>query len=347
MTQILPLIIVIALLLAIIAWQHTRCRQMRHTTTPASSPTKPALSSAGGTSDTDGNAEEASGTEAFSASENTYSADGAETDATPDDSSEEGSAAARTNILLLYEDDDTLRESLARQLSDEYEIIIADTPEHLIATAHTIGPDVIVAEQPAPCLDRDDLCFTLCSSIDTSHIPVILLSAWGDDESIIYGLQAGATDYIVRPFDMEILRLRLRRILDMRQHLHQSILQSPRGSQPISTSDYASQMDREFLKRVDTVVEEQLSNADFSIDHLCSSLAMSRTAVYNKLKHLTGQAPGDYIRIRRMAYANTLLLTGRYSIAEVAVKAGYTDPKYFSTSFKKHFGISPSKVKPQ
>ena len=192
-----------------------------------------------------------------------------------------------------------------------------------------------------PVLEGDELCRILKSSIDTSHIPVILLTALSERENIIFGLEAGASDYIIKPFDLSVLKVRIRNILQNRQHLRDTVLSL--NARPEET-DYTSQLDKEFLDKVMEVIHEELSNSEFSINDFCRMLGMSRTSVYNKIKTLTGQGPNDFIRIVRLNKAKELLESRKYSIGEVSTMVGFSDPKYFSTCFKKQFGASPSKI---
>ena len=190
-------------------------------------------------------------------------------------------------------------------------------------------------------LEGDELCRILKSSVDTSHIPIILLTALSERENIIFGLEAGANDYIIKPFDLSVLKVRIRNILQNRQHLRETVLAM--DAYPEET-DYTSQLDKEFLDKVMKVIEEELSDSEFSINDFCRMLGMSRTSVYNKIKTLTGQGPNDFIRIVRLNKAKELLVSRKYSIGEVANMVGFSDPKYFSTCFKKQFGTSPSKI---
>ena len=191
-----------------------------------------------------------------------------------------------------------------------------------------------------PKLRGDEVCRQLKSSIDTSHIPFILLSALSEKENVILGLESGANDYIIKPFDFNILEARIRNILQSRELLRKQILSAQTGLEGL---DYTNRMDKEFLEKVIQTIEENLSNVDFTIDELCSIMAMSRTSIYNKMKTLTNRSPNDFIRIIRLNKAKELLRTRKHTIAEVSYIVGFSDPKYFSTSFKKQFNVSPSK----
>lgn len=248
---------------------------------------------------------------------------------------------ADKNVLLLAEDDPDMREYLTNSLSSEYKVIGVPDGGKALEMAREINPDIIISDIVMPVLEGDELCRILKSSVDTSHIPIILLTALSERENIIFGLEAGANDYIIKPFDLSVLKVRIRNILQSRQHLRETVLSmDPRPEE----TDYTSQLDKEFLDKVMMVVDEELSNSEFAINDFCRKLGMSRTSVYNKIKTLTGQGPNDFIRIVRLNKAKELLASQRYSISEVANMVGFADPKYFSTCFKKQFGVSPSKI---
>lgn len=245
------------------------------------------------------------------------------------------------NVLLLAEDDPDMREYLMNSLSSEYKVIGVPDGGKALEMAREINPDLIISDIVMPVLEGEELCRILKSSVDTSHIPIILLTALSERENIIFGLEAGANDYIIKPFDLSVLKVRIRNILQNRQRLRDTVLSME--SQP-EEIDYTSQLDKEFLDKVMEVVNEELANSELSINDFCRKLGMSRTSVFNKMKTLTGQGPNDFIRIVRLNKAKELLASRKYSIAEVASMVGFADPKYFSTCFKKQFNVSPSKI---
>ncbi len=258
--------------------------------------------------------------------------------ATPD---EKPDTAKGKNVLLLAEDNDDMREYLADRLSREYEVISVTDGGKALQMAREINPDIIVSDVIMPILQGDELCRILKSSVETSHIPIILLTASSERESIIQGLEAGANDYIIKPFDFSVLKVRIRNILQNRQHLRETVLSAETNLNEI---DYSSQLDKDFLDKAMEIIHTELSNPEFSINDFCRMLGMSRTSVYNKIKTLTDQSPNDFMRIIRLNNAKELLHSRKYSISEVSYMVGFSDPKYFSTCFKKQFGISPSKV---
>ncbi len=261
------------------------------------------------------------------------------TETTP--SIEESEAIIDKEVLLLAEDDDDMRNYLTESLSDDYHVISVANGSKALELAKEINPDIIVSDVLMPGLRGDEVCRMLKSSMETSHIPFILLSALSEKENIILGLESGANDYIIKPFDFNILKARIRNILQSRERLRKEVLSDE--SDP-ENMNYANQLDREFLDKAYLIIEAGLSDPEFSINEFCKEIGMSRTSVYNKIKALTNQAPNDFIRIIRLNKAKELLKSKQYTIAEVSDMVGFSDPKYFSTSFKKQFGVSPSKL---
>ncbi|WP_303208986.1 ATP-binding protein [Bacteroides oleiciplenus] len=258
----------------------------------------------------------------------------------PDVLSQEETEQVDKNVLLLAEDDKDMREYLTDSLSSEYKVISVPDGGKALDMAREINPDIIISDIIMPIIQGDELCRILKSSVETSHIPVVLLTALCERENIILGLEAGANDYIIKPFDLSVLKVRLRNILQNRQHLRDTVLSS---DIPVDEVDYSSQLDKEFLDNAMVSIEENMANPEFSITDFCRALGMSRTSVYNKIKTLTGQGPNDFIRIVRLNKSKELLQSQKYTIGEVATMVGFSDPKYFSTCFKKQFGVSPSK----
>jgi DNA-binding response OmpR family regulator len=244
-------------------------------------------------------------------------------------------------LLLLTENDPDMLRFLTERLSNEYRVVSSMDGAQTLEKARELNPDIIISDILIPTLRGDAMCRILKSSVETSHIPVILLTALNEKEDIIQGLESGADDYITKPFDFTILRARIRNILQNREKLRKLILSAETAPEDFN---YSNQLDKDFLDKAIRIIEKELSNPGFSVNEFCRELGMSRTSAYNKIKTLTNQGPNDFIRIIRLNRAKNLLLLKKYSISEVADMVGFSDSKYFSTSFKKQFGLSPSKV---
>ena len=244
------------------------------------------------------------------------------------------------NRILVVEDDTEMRDYLKSTLSGEFEIVTASDGEAAFRIAEESQPDLVLSDVVMPGMNGYDLCRRLKSTLATSHIPVILLTAMDDREHIILGLESGSDDYVVKPFDPQVLSARITNLLHERERLRDLILRSGREEK---RREYTNQLDREFMEKVLAVMDKSCSDPLFQVDDLCREMAMSRTAFYNKLKAVTGKAPNDFIRIFRLERAAELLSSGGLTVTEAADRVGFSDAKYFSSCFRRHFGVSPSK----
>ena len=245
------------------------------------------------------------------------------------------------NLILIVDEDEAARQYLAAPLRGEFDVAEARNGGEAWEMALELNPDIIISDVMTSIIPGDELCRKLRGNVETSHIAIILLSALSERENIIYGLEAGADDYIAKPCDLDILRTRILSLLKRRQRLRQEVVSMQGHTELV---EFKSQLDRDFMRRVFRIIEGQLSNTEFSIGDLCYELAMSRSSVYNKIKTLTGRGPNDIIKIVRLSRARDLLTRRPWPIADVATMVGFSDPKYFSTCFKKEYGISPSKL---
>ncbi len=248
--------------------------------------------------------------------------------------------------ILIVEDNDELRTYLIDSLSDIYHIRACCNGKEAQAVVKEYWPNLVVSDIMMPEMRGDELCMTIKSDMETSHIPVLLLTALGDEQNILEALQVGADDYITKPFNLKILRARIANLLANRVLLREkfaSLGMDAEISKESAEANRLNVLDLKFISGVRKNVEDNLDNPDFTVDSLCSLQNMSRSSFYNKLKALTGQAPADYIRLIRLNRAAELLKEGGKSISEVAEMTGFCDGKYFREVFKKHFKVSPSK----
>ena len=250
--------------------------------------------------------------------------------------------------ILLVEDNDDLRVFLSHALSDTYNVMDAPTAEAARRILQEHSVDLVISDIVMPGMHGDALCRQIKSHIETSHIPVILLSALTDKEIVTTGLSGGADDYLTKPVDLDILRLKIHGIFENRKKLHSYYLSRMNVRKPERDEGKNQQgdLDSLFLQKVATTVREHLSDSEFTVNDLCSEVAMSRTLLYEKTRKLLGMAPNDFIRDIRLKQAKALLEEGHQSVTEVAEACGFSDVRYFSTVFKKYYGISPSKVVP-
>lgn len=247
--------------------------------------------------------------------------------------------------VLIVEDNDELREYLQDTLSNEYSMSVCNNGKKALELIKEAQPDLIISDIMMPEMRGDELCKLVKNDIETSHIPVILLTALNAEKNIIKGLQTGADEYIVKPFNIGILRATIANLLNNRAILkrkYASLDISPKETSRENEQNSKHDLDWKFMTTVKEQIESNLNNPKFNVDKLCASLNMSRTSFYNKLKALTDQAPADYIRLIRLQHAAQLLKEQNFNVTEIAEMTGFSDAKYFREVFKKHYKVSPS-----
>lgn len=244
--------------------------------------------------------------------------------------------------LMLVEDNDELRMYLEHTLGKNYSVSAFSNGDAALEKVKSIMPDFILSDVMMPGISGLDLCSKIKSDIETSHIPVILLTSLAEREDIIKGFNAGADDYITKPFDIFILNKKIASIIKARKNLNNKIIESS-ADEDVETGSVISELDKDFMQKVVIVITENMANEDFSINELASEMAMSRSVFFKKIKAITQQNPQELIRAIKMKKAADLILENRYSIAEISYMTGFPNPKYFSTAFKKFYGVSPSK----
>ena len=246
--------------------------------------------------------------------------------------------------LLIVEDNPDLRNFLRQSLAESYRITEAQNGQEALETIAQEQPDLIISDIMMPVMRGDDLCQTLKDNMETSHIPIILLTALGDRESILHGLNVKADSYVVKPFDIDILKANIASVLTnkeiLRKRFSQLDYQTENLPKEVQETPGLS-LDQEFLEKITKLVIKNLGK-DFNVDDLCLEMGMSRSSLYNKVKALTDHSPSDFIRQTRLKEGASLLRSKKYTVAEVSDMLGFSDPKYFTDIFKKHYGMTPS-----
>lgn len=246
--------------------------------------------------------------------------------------------------VLVVEDNDELRNYLHETLSEEYNVQTCENGRDALVIIKEFVPELIISDIMMPEMRGDELCEMLKDNIETSHIPIILLTALNDEQHIIKGLHTGADRYIVKPFNISILKATIANLLTNR-----AILRSKYANLEIeqtaeeACNNCTTGIDWKFISELRSKVEEHIEDPHFNIDLLAADMNMSRTSLYNKIKALTDLSPSDYVRSVRLNKAAELLLRGHLSVTEVSEKTGFSDVKYFREVFKKRFDVSPSK----
>lgn len=211
--------------------------------------------------------------------------------------------------ILIVEDNDELREYLRRTLSEQYNIQVCSNGKEALTIVKEYMPNLVISDIMMPEMRGDELCHILKNDIETSHIPIILLTALNTDKNIIEGLQSGADEYIVKPFNIGILRANIANLLTNRALLRHKYASLDLNDEKNNTDciNCSNDLDWKFIATVKKSVEDNMDNPSFNVDVLCNLLNMSRASFYNKIKALTDQAPADYIRLIRLKHAAQLL----------------------------------------
>lgn len=240
--------------------------------------------------------------------------------------------------VLIVEDNADVRKFIKRQLANRYKVSTAEDGSEGIRKAKKIQPDLVISDVMMPKTDGYSLTHTLKNDILTSHIPIILLTAKAGQVSKNEGLSAGADAYLTKPYDFEELTLRIDNLIKLRQELRTRFAETVQ-IKPAEVS--GNSVDTEFLEKLIAIVEQQMSNEDFSVDMLSDEIGMSSRNLNRKLQALLNTTPTDFIKSIRLQRAADLLSQNTGTIAEIAFQTGFRSAAYFSSSFKKHFGISP------
>lgn len=252
------------------------------------------------------------------------------------------SAPLNRRTILLIEDDNDVREFLLSELESCFDLKVASDGKAGIAMAKELDVDLIVSDVMMPGMNGFELTKRLKNSFETSHIPIILLTALSTDENVLEGTESGADAYITKPFSPQLLMARILQLLNQREILRQKFGKEP---QEIRSAMLSNEQDSLFVKRLDSIVYSRLGEQDLSVDKVAGLLHLGRTIFYKKVRGTTGYTPNEYIRVIRLRKAAELLKEGEKNVSEVAYAVGFDNPYYFSKCFKEQFGIPPSQYR--
>lgn len=252
------------------------------------------------------------------------------------------SAPLNRRTILLIEDDNDVREFLLSELKSCFDLKVASDGKAGIAMAKELDVDLIVSDVMMPGMNGFELTKRLKNSFETSHIPIILLTALSTDENVLEGTESGADAYITKPFSPQLLMARILQLLNQREILRQKFGKEP---QEIRSAMLSNEQDSLFVKRLDSIVYSRLGEQDLSVDKVAGLLHLGRTIFYKKVRGTTGYTPNEYIRVIRLRKAAELLKEGEKNVSEVAYAVGFDNPYYFSKCFKEQFGMPPSQYR--
>ncbi|MBN2596839.1 two-component regulator propeller domain-containing protein [Labilibaculum sp.] len=242
-------------------------------------------------------------------------------------------------LVLIVEDNFDLRTFLMQTLKEDYRILGAENGNIGFKMAKKHSPDLVISDVMMPVLSGIELCKCMKKEIQTSHIPIILLTAKNMVENWVEGLETGADDYISKPFNLQLLQIRMKNLIESRMKLKRMF----NSSQNISAENITSNpVDEEFINKVYRILEKNYTNPDFTINQFASEMFVSSSLLYKKLKAITDLNITNFINAFKLKKAMELIQENKLPISDIAFAVGFNDPKYFSRVFRKHYGMSPS-----
>ena len=241
--------------------------------------------------------------------------------------------------ILIVDDNQDMLSFISSCMKEDYQVHTASDGAAALDVLQREQIDLIVSDVMMPGIDGFELCRRVKSDISLSHIPIILLTARTTDVSRIEGLQLGADDYLTKPFNIEVLRLRVKKFIDWEQHNHQQF----RQKMNIEPSEITiTPLDEQFIKKAIALVEKNIGDSEFSVETMAAEVGMARTTLYKKLMAITGQGPAEFIRTIRIKRGRALLESSQMQITEIAYAVGFTTVKSFTMNFKAVYGMTPS-----
>ena len=244
--------------------------------------------------------------------------------------------------ILIVDDNQDMLSFISSCMKEDYQVHTASDGAAALDVLQRERIDLIVSDVMMPGIDGFELCRRVKTDIALSHIPVILLTARTTDVSRIEGLQLGADDYLTKPFNIEVLRLRVKKFIDWEQHNHQQF----RQKMNIEPSEMTiTPLDEQFIKRAIALVEQNIGDSDFSVETMAAEVGMARTTLYKKLMAITGLGPAEFIRTIRVKRGRALLEASQMQITEIAYAVGFTTVKSFTMNFKAEYGMTPSEFR--
>jgi DNA-binding response OmpR family regulator/anti-sigma regulatory factor (Ser/Thr protein kinase) len=242
--------------------------------------------------------------------------------------------------VLLVEDNTDMRQFIKDILVSSYRVIEAQNGEEGLRKAIANTPELIITDLMMPKMDGITLCSELKTQLVTSHIPIVMLTARAGTESKIEGLETGADDYIVKPFEARELSARVKNLIAQRQRLREHYRDNQNHIDPSKVT--TTSLDQRFLEQVLRLLEERHGDPAFGVADMQQALSLSKTQLNRKLKALTGESPGQLLRNFRLKRAAQLLSQEADTVSQIAYQVGFTNLSYFAKCFKAQYGVSPS-----
>jgi signal transduction histidine kinase/ligand-binding sensor domain-containing protein/DNA-binding response OmpR family regulator len=246
--------------------------------------------------------------------------------------------------VLIVEDNMDLRLYIRNRFSDNYNVIEAVDGLDGLKKAKSGTPDLIISDIMMPGMDGIEMIDNLRNDFATSHIPIILLTAKSSIENIIEGIKYGADFYITKPFSMELLATSIATLIDKRKKIIERFYNQMKIVDLSPDEIIVTARDEEFLKQVIKIIEENMSNPNFHVDKIATSVGLGRTTFFKKLKGLTGFAPVEFMREMKLKRGYQLLESSEYTVSEIAFMLGFSDAGYFTKCFKEKFNSTPTDI---
>ncbi|RTY99965.1 response regulator, partial [Flavobacterium bomense] len=241
--------------------------------------------------------------------------------------------------LLLIEDNEDLLDFIAKDLMENYTILKSSNAIQALEIVDCENIQLVISDVMMPEMDGFNFCEKMKTNINTSHIPIILLTAKTSIGARIEGLESGADAYIDKPFSMEYLKVQVSNLLENRKNIIEHYSSSPLAH--IRTMAHTS-VDEKFIKKLDEIIIRNISDSNLSVDTLAENMNMSRSTLYRKINSISNLSPNDLINITRLKKAAELLKTGNYKIYEIAEMVGFNSQVSFGRSFHRQFNMTPS-----
>ncbi|MCL3779003.1 hybrid sensor histidine kinase/response regulator [Prolixibacteraceae bacterium JC049] len=242
--------------------------------------------------------------------------------------------------MLIVEDSAELREYLQNEFSSEFYVKTAVNGKDGLKELNNFYPEIIISDIMMPEMDGIEFCRKVKDKLTTSHIPVILLTAKSAEETQMEGYESGADIYVTKPFSIDLLRAQVNNLLKNREQLKKRFAET---AKPDPDKIELSGVDKKMLNKLGTYIDKNIRNSELSIEQIADEVGISRGYFHKKMKSVTGMSPSEYIRNYRLRKAAELLKERELSIEEIAFEVGFSSASYFSRTFTRLFGVSPSK----
>ena len=243
-------------------------------------------------------------------------------------------------VVLIVEDNKELRNHLKSELSHQFQVKEAANGLLGLKMIKKFYPDIVISDVMMPEMDGFEMCRQAKNDIETSHIPIILLTARSLEEDRIEGYDTGADEYLSKPFNINVLKARIKNLLEARKRAKERFASI--GTILPSSEITTNSIDEAFLDKTTKIVMDNISDPDFSLEDIIKLLGIGRSQFYRKISSITGQNPSNFIRTIRLKYASEMLLTQKYSVKELTHLCGFNSSAYFTKTFKELFGMTPT-----